>query len=164
MEEAKEDDEPFEGARTMALTITLGTLMMTWPLHELMLFRLFRQLCKCPQEQARAIWFSLVSLEIRLRIMNQLAELLPDEELKAETLRLVGVTRKLSENRNKHTHWMWTTDGRDWSLVGLKRKDRPAIPVSDTAVKKLTTDITRANDSLAKLMMRFEGTSIRSED
>ena len=164
MDDEDYDDEPFEGARTMSLSITLGVLMMEWPLHELMVFRLFEKLCKAPPEQARALWFSIISLDMRLRIMTQLATLVADEECKREALSLIVTTRRLSETRNKFTHWSWTTsDGRDWAVQDPRKVGRNVLAVSADSVRALSTEIHRANDSLIQLALRMDGLQIARE-
>lgn len=157
------EDYPFEGAKTMSLTITLGSLMMAWPLHESILFRLFVKLSNAPNDQARAIWTSIVSLDMRLRIMDQLAALERRAYIREGARACIAETRRLSEIRNKYTHWNWLTDGKDWKLESPKRHQSVPLPVSPDDVKALTAAVNRADDALIKLVLMMDGKQIGRE-
>ena len=116
---AEEEDDPPEGLEGLDAAAALGNLAMTWPLYELGLFGLFAQLLGAEPKKCQVIWFSLVSLDVRLRLMRQLASM-PEVHDPKGILAALGEAEKLSKQRNRLVHWVWDIDGPNISIMNLR--------------------------------------------
>jgi hypothetical protein len=147
------DDEPFEGANTMGLTIALGSLGLLWPKYDQYLFGLFCHLAEMPMIRGRVVWFNLASLDSKLTIMDQLiAEGTAEGDLMARLTHVVKAARSISKRRNKWVHWHWDrnkSDG-DWSIVSFKHSKPDAFRMSVRSDDVLEV-IREIGDEIAKM-------------
>lgn len=135
---------PVEEAE-LHMAIELGSLTIAWTQYEMMLFGIFWRLLKTSLNRAGIVWFSLVSFDLRLRLMTDLvkADRRSNEQ---ELLDAIKEAKALSLRRNTFVHWTWVVKEGNHAIFDLRKPpsaDTRARLVSDDEVRRLFRDVTK---------------------
>jgi len=144
------DEETPEGFEGLELALGLGMLTLAWSKYELALFALFASVLGTTPHKARVIWFGLVSFDLRLRLLRQLAA----EGCKSvsDIEAVVDEAVKLAKRRNRFVHWQWSEESSRFILRNYRAPRKPDSQyfVPPNSAKTLARDIRAAYERVSK--------------
>jgi len=104
----------------------LGAVTREWSKFEFALFELFDALLGARTYKARILWFNLLNLQMRLKLLNTIAnEGKSEHNLIAEIKASLRTADDLSGPRNDYTHRLWATGPDGWTMIALKDPSKP---------------------------------------
>jgi hypothetical protein len=136
----------------------LGYLTMNWPQYEVELFFLFSTLLGAGQAKAHGIWFSLVSLDLRLDLLSKLVERdVASVRDKKQIKAFIAEAKSHTKRRNRYVHRVWTREGSHMALNDLRRVPEKATRVTAKEIVRFVTEVGESTLTLHRFTKGTQG-------